>query len=199
MPLIIDNSELSFTAGVQASLAPWNDPAGGWQGLNAALGSMFDQVWPLVADQGSPDEPGFTAGWSTLLNPSACPTQFLPYLAQFVGVQVAPGTPDSEARSAVFAEAGFRRGTPAAIIAAAAAQLADATPTLVERTSPTGPDPYHFLLVIPVNSGNPTAITQAVDAVKPAGVQWTLVQANGFVWDTITGSWSQQTITWNNA
>lgn len=201
MPSVIDNTGLSFTAQVQASLAPWADPAGAWQGLNAAYGAMFDQIWPLVADHGSPDEPGYVAGWSTLLDPSTCPTQFLPFLGQFVGVFIAPGTDDQTARRMIVAESAFNRGTPQAMIAAAQRNLTGSQQvTLRERVTVNNqPDAYHALVVFdPAECPSVPALVQAVTAVKPAGIQLSFVAATGLIWDLASGTWSQQTGTWAN-
>jgi Phage tail protein (Tail_P2_I) len=114
----------TFTEGILNSLAPWLtpriDPQGAHLNQVTALAAMFEQVFAIVADQGSPDEPAsYQAGWSTLLDPSTCPTAFLPYLAQFIGASVPPGTEDATARAIIRSEQGFQRGTPGAIVAAA--------------------------------------------------------------------------------
>lgn len=184
----------TFTEGVQGSLAPWADPAGDWQAFNAALASMFEQVYGIVSDQGSPDEPSsYAAGWSTLLDPTACPEAFLPYCGMFVGVVVPPGTDEATARAKIIAEQNFQRGTgfadsyttstiPAggAIVGAAQRFLSGTqSVTLFERTASDGstPDAYHFVLVVltsqVIDAGQ---LTAAVNAVKPAGVQWTLIE-----------------------
>jgi hypothetical protein len=180
----------TFTQGVQNSLQPLADPAGNWQAYNATLGGMFDQVWGIVSDQGSPDAVGYTAGWSTLLDPDNCPTQFLPYLGMFVGVYIPPGTADATARSLIKNEAGWARGTAAAIVAAAQRNLIGTqSVSLLERT----PDPYSFNLVVrPEECQNPAALTAAVNAVKPAGVVWTLVLTD--TWDIFQMEASQGTL-----
>lgn len=185
-----------FTAGIQASLAPWEDTAGIWQELNAALGIMFEQTYGLVSDVGSPDQPaGYTAGWSTLLDPTACPTWALPYLAAFVGAIVPPGTDDATARSLITSEQGMQRGTPAAITSAAKRHLTGTqSVSLLERT----PDPYSFQLVVrPEEAKSASALQAAVDAVRPAGIRWTLVQADQYTWNQAVHTYAADTITWN--
>src|SRR5947209_2846659 len=47
---------------------------------------------------------------------------------------------------------------------------------LLARTAPGGADPYHFnLQAHPSECPDPTALRNAVDSVRPAGVRWTLV------------------------
>jgi hypothetical protein len=165
-------SVTTFTEGVQDSLAPWADPAGDWQAVNAALASMFEQVYGLVSDQGSPDEPAsYTAGFSTLLDPTACPEAFLPFCGMFVGVVIPPGTDEVTARAKIIAEQNFQRGTgfagsyststiPAggAIVAAAQRFLVGTqSVVLQERTAANGSaDAYHFVLVLRPEEAQPT-------------------------------------------
>lgn len=197
-PIVVPPAAGSFTAGVVASLSPWNDPAGDWEAYNEALGAMFDQVYSIVEDIGSPDEPGtYQAGWSILLTPGNCPDWALPYNGQYVGVPIQPGTDPAAARAQIQAEQNFQRGTAPAIIAAAKRFLtASQSCALVERTSATeSSDPYHFLLVVrPEEIVNLNDLTNAVNAVRPAGVQWTLVQSDAPLVDQYTRLFSAITI-----
>lgn len=167
---------------VAASLSPWNDAAGAWNTFNRALGSMFEQVYAIVADTGDPDNPSaYTAGWSVLLDPVNCPAEFLPYCGLFVGVVVPAGTDAATARALIQAEGGFQRGTPAAIVSAAKVWLnATQSVVLLERTAADGTvDPYHFVLIVrPEEIISVAQLTSAVDAVRPVGVQWTLIQSD---------------------
>src|ERR1035441_1965687 len=155
----------TFVEGVQASLAPWADPAGNWQAGNAALAAMFEEVYGIVADQGSPDVPAsFTAGFSTLLDPTACPAQFLAFCGAFIGVPIPPGADPVAARAQIIAEQNFGRGqgfagsyTTAngsdggAIVTAAQRFLSGSqSVTLLERVESDGttPDAYHFVLIV---------------------------------------------------
>jgi len=194
----------TLTEGVEASLAPWltaqADPQGNFKHLTDALAAMGEQVYAIVADQGSPDDPAnYVAGWSSLLDPDTCPTAFLPYCSMFNGTGVPPGTDDAEARAIIKAEGGFGRGTPAAIVATARRFLTGTQSCmLIERQSQGGPDPYHFLLIVrPEEVLDAVALTAAVEAVKPAGVQWTpLVETDGEIWAEATRAWSADTTTW---
>lgn len=47
---------MTFTDTLVESTSPWNDPNGFWATYNAALGSMFEQVFGLVADQGDVEQ-----------------------------------------------------------------------------------------------------------------------------------------------
>lgn len=110
----------TFTDGILDSLQAWPSLQSGYV---EALAAMFEPVWTIVADQGDEDSPGFVPGWSILLDPNNCPTQWLPYLSQFNGTDVAPGTDDQTARQIINVEAAMIRGTVDAIKAAALRNL----------------------------------------------------------------------------
>ena len=174
----------AFSSGVAASLAPWiaADSTGQLAAFVKALGVMFDQVADLVTPTGYLEDGTLVPGWSVLLDPNNCPTQFLPYLSQFNGTGVPPGTADAAARSQIKAEGGFSRGTVAAIIAAAQRTLTGSQSVAVlERTGPLGADPYQIILIVnPLQVTSLAALTVAVNAVKPAGILLNIVQSTGW-------------------
>ena len=192
-----------LTDGVLSSLAPWNDPDGAWQAWNVAYASMLEPIAELVLDVGSPDDPeNYTPGWSVLLDPDLCPARYIPFGSQFVGVFIAPGTPEDEARAIWKARAGFLAGTPAGIVATAQRFLTGTQSCqLIERTAVDGSvDAYHFILVVlPGELTDAAALTSAVNAVKPAGVQWTLVATDGTLWVNATHVWNAETAAWDQA
>ena len=169
-----------FTTLLLESMASWVDPAGALTAYNEAIGSMFDPVAEIVYDVGSPDQPAtYTPGWSVLLDPDNCPTQYLPYCSQFNGTGVQPGTADADARSLIKSEAGFNRGTPSAIVTAAKRFLTGTQSCiLLERT----PDPYSIAVIVrPEQVIDLTKLTNAVLAVKPAGIVLAVIQTDGWV------------------
>lgn len=158
-----------FTRQLQTSLAPLADARGDWQSYNAALGAMFEYVFALVADQGDPDDPAnYQPGWSILLDPANCPTQFLPFLGTFLGIPIQPGTDDATARALINNEQGFQRGTPASILATTRRYLTGTQYcALLERT----PNPYGMVLVVrPGEVLDLAGLTNAIAAAKPAGI-----------------------------
>lgn len=92
---------------------PWMTPS--YAIFCQALGAMFDPVGFLAQDQGLDGDAGYVPGWGVLFDVERCPTAYLPYLAQFVGVTVPAGTSDAQARALIRAEGGLQRGKPAAI------------------------------------------------------------------------------------
>ena len=170
-----------FTSNLLAAFAPWlqYDTNGDLTAYLSLLGAMFDAVATLVYAQGYVGDPDFVPSWSVLLDPENCPTFALPFLGQFVGVFVPPGTDDATARSLITQEAGFQRGTPAAIKAAAQRWLSGTQAiTMLERT----PDAYSFQIIVrPEQIINTNALVSAVNAVKPAGLVWELLSTDGFL------------------
>lgn len=162
---------------------------------------MYDPVSALVIETGDPDDPvNYVPGWSTLLNPSTCPTEFLPYLAQFVGAAVAPNTPDAQARSTIFNLPAQHRGTVGAIIMAAQSQLIGLQQVYVlERQNALGqPDAYHAVVLFYTSqlASSEANLIEAVEAVKPAGIQISYEAITGYTWNLAQNTWNADTMTW---
>jgi hypothetical protein len=213
--LLFPGDEISIpgpvTQGLLNSAAPFTAQSADLITFLTALGEMFDLVYGLVANQGYSDDDDYIPGWSILLDPDNCPAQFLPYLGQFNGTVVPPGTDEATARAIVKSESGMQRGTgiggtydsstyPAggAIVAAAQRNLTGTqNVTLIERMSNSGADAYSFLLIVrPEQLLSATALTNAINAVKPAGIVWTLVQSDGEIWSAASRTWASDTTTW---
>jgi hypothetical protein len=135
----------------------------------SALAAMFDEIADLSRDQddGAP-------GWSPVFDPDAAPADFLPFLAQFVGVQLPPNLDEAGQRLRIKETDGFKRGTPTAIMGAARQHLVgpggdgwDATVYLIERHG----SPYAFT-VTTLESETPdeTKVLAALLEQKPAGL-----------------------------
>lgn len=209
----------TFTDQIKASLAPWlaHDPEGALNALVNAYAAMSEQVYGIVADQGSPDVPAsFTAGYSVLLDPDNCPSWAIPFGAQFVGVQIPPTTDAADARSIWKQEAGFARGqgfggsyssstnglpspqNGGSIVVAAQRYLTGTqSVTLIERTGSPLPA-YGFTLVVrPEELVSADQLQAAVDAVRPAGITWTLVQSDAYIYSSAIHTFSADTMTYD--
>jgi hypothetical protein len=126
-----------------AALGPWTqgDAGRGYPLLLFcdALAAMVQPVDDLVRDQGT------RPGWSQLLDVQRCPRSALPWLGQFVGVDVDPSLPDAQQRTQLTTQSAEARGTPAAIIAAAQRYVTSgATVRLTERDG----DPYRLTVTV---------------------------------------------------
>jgi hypothetical protein len=130
-----------------------------------------------------------------------CPTDQLGYLGQFVGVSLPPDVDDATARSLITGEAGTHRGTPSAIEMAAKRYLSGTQSVInVERTRPDGSrSGYWFVLIVkPEEVIDAVALTAAVNAVKPGGVLWALVESDGAPWVSDSGTWASDSSSWSS-
>lgn len=184
-------------------LAPWltpaTDPTGDHATYISALAAMGEQVWQLVMDYGDPDDPDYTPGWGALFDVDLVPTQFIPFLAQFVGVQIPAGTDDATARQMVRAEQGFQRGTVAAMTNAALRNLTTDFLVFQQRTALDGSeDAWSIVLGYRTADLLTTAqdLMNAVLAVKPAGIIINFVGSTGFLWDEAINDFSTDTGDW---
>jgi hypothetical protein len=110
-------------------------------------------------------------GWSGIVDLKRAPAKALGWLAQFVGVRLAPGLSDPAQRARIAATDGFNRGTPAAIVAAAQQYLVDTkTVTLTERDGGA-----YKLTVETLASETPDAaqVEAAIRSQTPAGIALT--------------------------
>jgi hypothetical protein len=98
-----------------------------------------------------------------------CPTEALGWLAQFAGVRLLPGATDAQSRQRIQSTDGFRRGTVAAMTAAAQRTLTGTkTVGITERY--TG-DPYQLqVTTFAAETPDTVATYNALLAAKPAGL-----------------------------
>lgn len=143
----------------------WLDGAADWAlaKLCGSIGSMFEVAEALARD--TPSGPG----WSGVVDVNRCPTEWLPWLGQLVGVSIPAGTPDAEARARIRAMEGFERGTPASIIKAAQLHLTGSKIVLLQER--LNNDAY-ALGVYTINSETPDEAQTRADILsqKPAGI-----------------------------
>jgi Phage tail protein (Tail_P2_I) len=131
-----------------------------------------------------------TPGWSLLLDVNRCPPEALPWLAQFVGVRLLPGDPDDADRVRIASTAGFRRGTVAALTAAAAATLTgNKSVFLTERDhDPADTPDYAYYLSVVTYAGqtpDPGMTERALLAQKPGGIVLTYTVVDGQIYDQV--------------
>jgi len=183
----------SFAENLYAGMDPlaWLDASVGWALAQfcAALGVMFQPVEDVARD--TPDGPGGSA----VVDLDRCPDAWLPWLAQFVGVTVIPGSSPADMRARITSTDGFHRGTPAAIRAAAQATLTGTqTVTFRERDSNSADPPYTLEVVtLTDETPDPAATRAAIIAQKPAGIVLNFRTVAGQDWQAV------QAKTWRTA
>lgn len=120
------------------------DATGALLGWLSGIGQMVQAIDTVCVSQsvdGTLAQP-----WSQVFDLTRCPTAVLPWLGQFVGVRVDTAQRDDQQRYAIEQEAGFQRGTPAAILATANKFLLPGySASIAERDT----SPYHLTIDIP--------------------------------------------------
>jgi hypothetical protein len=174
-----------------------------------AIGALFQETAAITHDIGTDGEPGYQTGYGSIftVNPrfpgdtAICPTELLPFVGQFVGVPIPPSADDAAARSLITSEQGLQRGSPSAIVAAAKRFLTDTqTVTNEPQVTPSGQvNPFYFTLVVRLAEVlDGPSLAAAVEAVKPAWMQWALVFSDGTPWYALPNAWSTYKNTWNS-
>lgn len=143
-----------------------------WATFCVAVAAMFDG---FENARDTAQGPGFS-GW---LDIDRAPTDGLGWLAQFAGVSAQPGLTDAQQRARIRATDGFKRGTPAAIMAAAQTGLTGTKRVVIYERD--GGDAY-ALRVVTFASETPTqAVTlAALKAAKPVGLVLTYQVLTGW-------------------
>jgi hypothetical protein len=143
----------------------WDDSYQGWALLHflAAGGATLQDIEDMVRT-GSNGEPG----WSSIVDLARVPDAAIPWLGQFVGVEVDTNLSITSQKEQILAHLGWQRGTRASMIAAAQQYLTgNKLVTFQERDTSA----YH-LLVVTYTSETPdqSAVLAALISQKPAGI-----------------------------
>lgn len=92
---------------------------------------LIIKLWQPVNDLARDSAAG--PGWSALLDPDRIPDEGLPWLSQLVGVSLLSGMTPAEQRTRIKSTDGMRRGTPAAVAAAAQRHLTGAKNVIINE------------------------------------------------------------------
>lgn len=165
-------------------LSPWaayDSDATGWPVavICRALGVIADEI--------------FTAsemGLDALDDPDTAPAWYLPHLAMKAGVQLAAGWTEEQMRDAIRTRPAERRGTPAAIIAAAQATLTgDKTVVLREKDGGA----YQLTVVTrTAETPDPAVTLAALTAAKPVGIILTHTVVDGWTYSELADAYTGQ-------
>lgn len=147
------------------ALTPLNDPDpdGALQTWCEQFCAPVERIWERLAE--TEDQPG----WAVLFDADNCPAYALPWLAQFVGVRIEDQWSEQEIRDAIKTPTGWKRGTPAAMITAAAATLTGAKSVgFIERS---GGDAYALAVrTLTSETPDPAGTEAAIRRQKPIGI-----------------------------
>lgn len=175
MPTLTDTGQRLYDA--VAPLAQ-QDAENGYALANycAALAAMLDQVTNLVRD---PDAGSTgTPGWAKLFDIDNVDPVWLPWLAQFVGVDLTYVSDTTSRRALIKAPVGYQRGTVAAMKQAAKVTLTGTQTVLINERA--GSDPWKMTAsTYTSETPNPTRTLNALLSMKPAGVILTYTTVTG--------------------
>lgn len=144
--------------------------------LCGAIGAMFQPVDTLARD--NDDGPG----WSAVLDLARSP--WLPWLGQFLGVTPRAGATDDEQRASISGTAGFRRGSVAAMRAAAALHLTGEKSVILRERDGS---PYRLEIVTYTDeTPDPAATLADVLTQKPAGLMLSYRHQSGNDYQAVT-------------
>ena len=180
----------SFAAELYRKLAPltWDDVNQNWAlaYYMGSLGAMFQVIQGYARDQNG------AVGWSQMVDVERCPDEALPWLGQFVGV-VAPPQGANETNEAyaerlrviVRNQEAQARGSVGAMKSAIAAVLTgNKFVDFTERDT----SPYHFHVnTLTYETPDAAALTAAINAAKPAGLQYTYTGITGQTFNIVKG------------
>jgi hypothetical protein len=151
--------------------------------LGGLLNPTLQEVEDYAAD--TPTRPG----WAGIMTVDDAPTKALPWLAQFVGVQLEPGLSDADQRDRIRSTDGWKRGTRASIIGAAKQYLTGDKLVIIRERDPAAcaTEPAYGLTVITYASETPDSakVLAAILAQKPAGIVLNYVVASGQDYESV--------------
>lgn len=170
------------TEQVYAALTPYTneDEAQDWALLkfvDAICEVYFEAIDELVSDRDYP-------GWYILFDPDLCPAEYLPYLAQYVGVTLEPSLTEQEQRDKIKLPENFKRGTPAALRRAIERTLTGNKTILLDERHDD--EAYQLRIrTFATETPSESATLAAILTQKPAGLALTYDAIEGQSWDDL--------------
>ncbi len=129
-------------------------------------------------------DPDVRAPWALVYDLDNAPVEWLPWLAQWVGVRIPAGLDEVSTRLRIAETDGFNRGSVGAIMGAARQHLTG-TRTVLLRERYDASDPlvdsaYHLLVnTYASETPDPALVLEALIAQKPAGIILTYEAVDG--------------------
>jgi hypothetical protein len=151
--------------------------------LAGALATALERTAEIYdPDEGLPGGP--------LVDVDRCPDWALPWLAQLVGVAIPVGMDADTAREAIRSVAGWKRGTVAALRAAAGFHLTGEKTVYFRERDPSGADPPYTLEVVTrtTETPDPAAVQAELLRQKPAGLVLTYRVVAGWDYQEMTAT-----------
>lgn len=151
-----------------------------WTALSfvGALGTTLDELWDVIEDNDVP--------WTKAMSPTDAPAIALGWLAGLAGVLIESGWTEEQTREAIRTRPGQKRGTPAAIIAAAQRSLTGTKHVVMNERDSSA---YH-LTIRTYTSETPNSATVLRDILtqKPAGIVLNYATSSGRLYSEVGAS-----------
>jgi len=115
-----------------------DDAATGYQlrALCECLCDPYQDIYDLLREREG------QKGWAILFDPDECPARWLPYLAQYVGVEPTPEMGEEQLRLEIKQPSAWRRGQPAAIKLVAQRTLTGSKRVIIRPRTPAPGNHY---------------------------------------------------------
>lgn len=180
----------SFAAALYAGMRPmaWDDANQQYAlaSICGGFGEMFQIAEDLSRDQVVAGKT--LPGWSQALDINRAPDEALPWLGQFVGVDVNIGMAAVDQRQQIRDVSGWKRGTRAALFGAPAPYLTGTKTVLFRERFP---DAYSFeVITYTAETPNPAAVLAALLDQKPAGLVMTYNVFAGQDWQSVKNNYA---------
>lgn len=175
----------NFAARLFDYLLPFQsiDTLGHLWALCDGIYAMIEPVETLTSDR----DDGLS-GWANMVDINACPSEYLPYLAQFVGASVKLGLTDEQQRQYILSLPGFNRGRPATIIAEVQTTLTGTQ--FVDLQERTGTAWDYTVVTKPSETPNPALTQAAIQSQKPGPDQFTFTMTEVATYGWLAGQYA---------
>ena len=155
-----------------------------------AVAKPMEAVAEIAEESGEQGKAGWVPSYGVIFNPATCPAKFLPFLGQFVGVEVPKTATEAEARELIKVESGLSRGTLASLQAAIKMVLGASFFFVQERTSKAGSEAaYHVNILVGLGKAS-VALTEAIERTIPGGIMFSVLEVEG-AWIEGAKKWSE--------
>jgi hypothetical protein len=180
-----DPTGSNFAARLFELLLPFQsiDQLGHLWALCDGIYAMIQPVSDLIAER-----PDGLHGWANMVDIEAIPSQYLPYLAQFVGAETQPGLTDAQQRAYIMSLPGFNRGRPATIVSVTQATLTGTQ--FVDLQERYDGNAWRYNVVTkPSETPNPSLTQAAIQSQKPGPDQFIFTMTEVATYEWLAGEY----------
>ena len=151
-----------------------------------ALALPAELVYSIIA----PREDG--AGWERMLDPYGCPAGVLPFLAQWVGVEIQPEWSEAQTRAEIAEPTSWKRGQKPSMETAAKRHLTGSALLILNENVPEVGVLYARTLL--VETPDPALTEADIESQKPAWMVLDYEAISGVSWADVAASTKWTTV-----